>query len=683
MTTKKKRAAAAAVAAALAAASAAPAAYAATPNPFAAAANAKAAAKPSGRTAPAAAAKKTKSTRSTFSFMVTTGAAADGFDAQISTDRSFANAVTLRLRAKGKKTFETSTYMKLDGKKTKLTSETYSTTGGGGTAKSEATVAYADGKTASGEVSAKWAGDGIVGSAKARGNWTKKIFRATVSGSYAWRPDRAVYVRARATIDGKTGKWSAPATLFETGGDAAQKQDATAKKQAKGTTAKKTTDGKTAAAKKLTAYAGSKVAVDAPKGAKSWTTSNGNVVVTKGSDGKTRFRCRVAGRCVVKCAKDGKTTTWEVKILPLIDEKTIRIQAGKKYDFNLAGVADAKAKWRSADPSVATVDAKGAVTAKKPGQTKISATIGGSVQRVNVVVTKKAGSDAVKIEYKKKSNQKNARDIAISPASPAVAVGTTLDLELTCLDDSSAEWTSSNPKVAKVGPKGVVKALAEGKATITARTNKSYVKTVVTVSKTFATPDSWIKEKAGAFVTQKARTKRGAIEFGIFDQKNFTQWSDGSWSLSSNGCAVCATTTIIRAFGRKEYSDLTPGGTIDRLHGGVPFNFFVDGMSSSLTAAGVPHKRVTFDTPGEMVAQLKKGTPMLIGVKGNGTYFAHSSGHSIAILGLTESGKAIIADSYDSFFGRNVYAIDPDELFTVMCRDDLSRQEADVLVIDP
>ena len=115
--------------------------------------------------------------------------------------------------------------------------------------------------------------------------------------------------------------------------------------------------------------------------------------------------------------------------------------------------------WRSTNPSVATVDGTGLVTAVSAGGANIIVTaLGGPADTVPVTVTLVA-------------NQ-----VTVSPAGATVTVGgATRALSVVVRDASgnpvpspSVTWSSSNPGVATVSASGVVTAVSAGQTTITA-----------------------------------------------------------------------------------------------------------------------------------------------------------------------------------------------------------------------
>ena len=113
-------------------------------------------------------------------------------------------------------------------------------------------------------------------------------------------------------------------------------------------------------------------------------------------------------------------------------------------------------QWMSSDPQVAAVDAKGVVTAQNPGTATITALVSnGQALRCSVTVN----SDIGKVTLNKK-------DLLLR------TVGTQERLTATVAVESGGSvpitWVSSNPGVATVDTNGVVTAVADGEAKITA-----------------------------------------------------------------------------------------------------------------------------------------------------------------------------------------------------------------------
>ena len=138
-------------------------------------------------------------------------------------------------------------------------------------------------------------------------------------------------------------------------------------------------------------------------------------------------------------------------------EETLLLEA-VVYDSLGAAILGAPVVWSSNDPSIATVDADGRVTAVSNGTTQITATSGGVSASARIVVDQEAGS------------------IIITPASAMLAsIEETLQLEAVVYDSLGAAilgapivWSSNDPSVAAVAADGLVTAVSNGMTQITA-----------------------------------------------------------------------------------------------------------------------------------------------------------------------------------------------------------------------
>ena len=116
----------------------------------------------------------------------------------------------------------------------------------------------------------------------------------------------------------------------------------------------------------------------------------------------------------------------------------------------------------SSDPTIATVNATGLVTARGQGITKVSASSGGF-------------SDAVTLNV----NLREAALIVVTPTSSMLeAFDATAQLHVKVLDvdgqevSASVDWASSDPAVAEINTSGLITARGNGTATIAARSGE-------------------------------------------------------------------------------------------------------------------------------------------------------------------------------------------------------------------
>jgi uncharacterized protein YjdB len=114
--------------------------------------------------------------------------------------------------------------------------------------------------------------------------------------------------------------------------------------------------------------------------------------------------------------------------------------------------------WSSSNQSAATVSASGFVAGIASGTSTITATVGGSSAVVLITVT-----------------EAQVVSVAVTPTLYVLKAGETLQLTVTLSDGTGNEltgptvtWSSSDPLIATVSTKGLVKSEARGSATVTA-----------------------------------------------------------------------------------------------------------------------------------------------------------------------------------------------------------------------
>ncbi len=120
--------------------------------------------------------------------------------------------------------------------------------------------------------------------------------------------------------------------------------------------------------------------------------------------------------------------------------------------------------FRSSNSSVASVDYRGHVRAKKAGTAKITATLPGGAQASCTVTVYKT-------------------TIVISRTSATLTCNSSSRLWAACSTDATILWKSSNSSIASVNQNGVINAKKPGTVTITASADGSKVSCKVTVKK--------------------------------------------------------------------------------------------------------------------------------------------------------------------------------------------------------
>lgn len=150
---------------------------------------------------------------------------------------------------------------------------------------------------------------------------------------------------------------------------------------------------------------------------------------------------------------------------------TVGKTAGLTAAINPSTATDKSVTWKSSNPQIATVDAKGVVKAVKAGTVTITATAKSASavsKSIKVTVTNilpaslKLSKSALSIS----NNQVVKVTASISPTDAA---------------DKTLLWKSSNTKVATVDSQGAIKGLSNGSVTITA-TSKANTKVYKTIA---------------------------------------------------------------------------------------------------------------------------------------------------------------------------------------------------------
>ncbi len=206
-----------------------------------------------------------------------------------------------------------------------------------------------------------------------------------------------------------------------------------------------------------------------------WTSSD-DTIATVDENGKVT--AVGAGEATITAQVGQKTATATVTVtVPLtsisLDKDAARIEKGATttltVTYNPVDTTDAKdVTWTSLNPSVATVDENGIVTAVATGTAVIQAEVGGKTATCTVTVYVPLTDISIKTETELLKGQTETLTITYLPEEAT--------------DIPNATWTSSNQEVATVSADGTITALKEGEATITV-TVGSFVKTcLVTVT---------------------------------------------------------------------------------------------------------------------------------------------------------------------------------------------------------
>lgn len=232
--------------------------------------------------------------------------------------------------------------------------------------------------------------------------------------------------------------------------------------------------GKAAISKKsATIYVGKTVKLsmkNVKKGLKTvWASSNPSVASVSSSGKVTGKKAGTAvitakvNRKSYSCKVTVKVKATKVKKVKLSKTK-VTLKVNQTYQLKAAvtpgNATNKKVTWKSSNNKVATVDAKGKVTAKKAGSVTITATAAdGSKKKSTCKITVK-------------SNQVKVKSVKLNKGKASLALNQTYQLKAVVSPGNATNqkvtWKSSNNKVAMVDAKGKVTAKKAGSATITA-----------------------------------------------------------------------------------------------------------------------------------------------------------------------------------------------------------------------
>ena len=215
-----------------------------------------------------------------------------------------------------------------------------------------------------------------------------------------------------------------------------------------------------------------------------WATSSG-LVATISSGGLATSTGQGSASITAISGTISGTATLQVTPPPLVGlsvtPASISIALGTSQQFTATGTygdgstqnLTSSVTWNSLSPAVATVTSAGLATSVSQGSTTITATTGA----FNALASLSVGPPTL-------------TSIALTPANPSFALGTTQTLKATAtysdgstLDvTNTASWSSGSPSIATVNGQGLVSSVATGSANITASIGPIVGVTNVTVT---------------------------------------------------------------------------------------------------------------------------------------------------------------------------------------------------------
>ena len=358
-------------------------------------------------------------------------------------------------------------------------------------------------------------------------------------------------------------------------------------------------------------------------------TVSGGVVVAKKAGNATITA--TAGEKSANC-----TVTVSAKNIPVTSitlnksKTTIKVGATEVLtaEVNPFNATNATVTWSSSDEGVATV-VDGTVTAIKTGTATITATAGGKSAKCTVTVS----SDVIEVT-----------NITLNPTSLELEEGESKTITATVTPsnatDGTVTWSSSDESVATVS-KGVVTAVGEGNATITATAGEKSAKCSVKVTAKYIPVTKVELNRDTATINVGATTELSATVFPENATNGKVTWSSsdervatvagGTVTAISVGTAtitattadeVSATCTVTVSENVIEVTGISLNQTSLELNIKETF---------TLTATVVPDnatdKTVTWRSSDERVATVSKGVVTAVG-EGSATITATAGNES-------------------------------------------------------
>lgn len=382
-----------------------------------------------------------------------------------------------------------------------------------------------------------------------------------------------------------------------------------------------------------------------------WSSSNSKIVTVNKKSGMITA---VKGGKATITAKAGKRKYYCRVTVVGISATKMTLKKGSTYTFKVKNGKNTT--WKTSNKAVVSVTSKGKIKAKSAGGATITCKTNGRTIKCKVYVPE------------------------INATSLRMPVNTQQQLTVSKRGDFVPYWSSSNPAVATVDANGVVTATASmGQAVISCKVGSATLQCTVKV----VSPGNIVTPMSSLPSTSIGDQFKVTVE-GYESERIYTVFRQAATSnkstlypkyMPSHGCAACAVTTVLTGYTGLGFTPAYMVEAIEKnLFGSeyktnyqksdsnkMPLSLY--GISRVLSAYGINNQYVRSFSDAQALAEitqhLKTGNAVVIEVKNYNrsagkidTTWANSK-HTMVLLGLTDTGMAIVADSADrtSTFG--------------------------------
>lgn len=394
------------------------------------------------------------------------------------------------------------------------------------------------------------------------------------------------------------------------------------------------------------------IKVKGRKGRKvTWKVSNKKILSIENG----KITALKGGKAVVTAKIGSKKLRCQVTVVGL-NKQVLTLSKGSKFKLKVKNGENTK--WKTSNKKVVSVSKKGVVKAKKSGVATITCTSNDRKVKCKVYVAS-LGATSLKM------TAESVYHLSVNNTG------------------NSCKWSSGNKKVVEVDKDGDLTAVSTGSSVVTCKSGKATLSCNVFV----VNPDNIVTDIST--LPSSTNEDRTTVTVRSYPKNRsytvFRQSADENASMefekymSYHGCAACAAATVLTGF---EDSSITPKKVVEKiekkafgsaaweknydksLSSQMPASLY--GISRILSYYGIKNEYVRSFTDvtgnisdAQAVAQitrhLKTGNPVVIEVStvkraSNSTSGStdkkwSNSYHTMVLLGITNTGKAIVADS--------------------------------------